>query len=338
MKKYYQYLTVFVCSLFYSCSLFFSCHAMELRDEQDLTEDLLSKGVIVRVWSGTLHGGESVGHVSLHTATDYISFWPDVNHKSGHFMANLGEDLAAENRDPEATIFLPHPVEDALEGIHQDFLFLKELLEARRLRWSLDGVVQSLKRSFTRESYDRGLNLLKPGHGLSGLSIEERRLLGVDEIWSFNCSSLVFNLLLNRQYIKNDRVGMRSAFNTAIAPDRVATVCSETFLLWNHRVSDTYQLYQFLDSQVRQRGESIRSDQIELFGRAVFVSRGSQVFYNRSYLDDIIQEIQRQKTEGIGSALGRMLVSHGITDLLAESLGPKNTASLLGTTTRKKPQ
>lgn len=57
-----------------------------LATEQDITDHLLQKGVLVRVWSSAVSGGQNVGHVSLQTNHDYISFWPPREDSStGYF-------------------------------------------------------------------------------------------------------------------------------------------------------------------------------------------------------------------------------------------------------------
>jgi hypothetical protein len=104
--------------------------------------------------------GQSVGHVSLETNIDYISFWPsDTTYASGHFMNNLEDDLKAEEgRNPEVTIFLRHPQEKSSKELREDFSFLQWLHKKGNLYWTLHGEVQSLKHKC---SFTEDLKLLK---------------------------------------------------------------------------------------------------------------------------------------------------------------------------------
>lgn len=299
-----------------------------------LKEELLENGVIVRVWSGALHGGESVGHVSLETAKDYISFWPSsTENLSGHFMQNLQDDLNAENsRDPENTIFLKHSNTAALEGVHNDFKFLKWLLGKRKLRWALHGEVQSLKHSFTEDSYNRGLKLLSSPY----TSEEDKRFLSIYETWSFNCASLVLNLLKNNEYLKTidtrpSILSSHHAFNTAVTPDRVAAICSEKFLQTLYAEVDAYSIYQILSNRMKNKGvDKFLSHHVQYFGRYYLKSEGDKVSQNMRLEDDIADIIRGEKEEHVAVSLIRMMDSMGLSDMLAHALGPNQVASILG--------
>lgn len=116
-----------------SLRFFFFQQLLTSHCKAGIREDLLENGVIIRVWLGALHGGKAVGHVSLETAQDYISFWPDEKRPSGHFMKKLDEDLVAEEgRNPEATIFLRHPQTEFLKGLQAVRVSLEDMEKVKR--------------------------------------------------------------------------------------------------------------------------------------------------------------------------------------------------------------
>lgn len=300
-----------------------------------LKENLLENGVIVRVWSGALHGGESVGHVSLETAKDYISFWPNIEHSSGYFMPSLQYDLDAEqHRNPENTIFLRHQNPVALEGVHKDFEFLKWLLAKGKLRWNISGEVQSLKHSFTQKSYEDGLFILSN----PTTSEDDKRILGIYETWSFNCASLVLNLLKNNEYLNTNEdmssmLSSHHSFNTAVTPDRVAAICARKFLQTLHADADALVIYQRLANQMKRKGiEKFLSSHVHYFGLYYLKSEGDNVSQNMRLEDDVADIIRSEEEDNISVSLIRAMDSMGLSDMLAHILGPDQVNSILRST------
>ena len=283
---------------------------------QDFTTNLLGKGVVVRVWSGALHGGESVGHVSLQTSASYVSFWPKAG-TPGQFILGIEEDLIFERgRPPESTIFLPHPSFDSLDGLHKDFEFLKELLAEGHLRWAMDGEVQPLKKKITREYYSRSLQLLPR------LTQEDQRLLDIYDVWVFNCASIVTNLLINKKY-----VNWTDSLNTSLIPDRVAHMCAMEFLQ-QYFGKPRYEVTLHVMGLMSGMG-GVQSHHVEFLGRKLFKSLGSTIVLNTSVEEDIKEEIRIEATGGLPRALARLAVSNGLGEIFAEILGPRRTSVLL---------
>lgn len=279
--------------------------------ENDLTDGMLQHGVIIRVWASSVAGGESVGHASLQTDQDYISFWPpeEGSTATGYFNT-LAEDYTdEEGRDPEITIFLPNPAADSTTSLHQDYLFLRDLLEEGNLRWVLNGQGQKLKNEFTRRHYEdhvRGASLF------AGQS----HTFGVYRQWAFNCSSLVYNLLLNRQYFTHSpfQVG---GLNTCMTPDQIAQSCSLTFL--KQCFGDSYRAR--CEHEMRQRGiDGLMSFQEKYVGYYIFKTVDQRVTLNERFLDDAAANLRSINESSFGIQLMEMFSSMGMSELVSPFL------------------
>lgn len=124
------------------------------------SNDLKSEKVIIRIWTSKVNlrvKGENVGHISLELpkkySNHYISLWPEIKNIPEEIQDSpeqdydykelakpilpakfheLTDDLLAENRFPEKTIFL---YTLNAEAINQEFERLKKNLQG----WSLYG-------------------------------------------------------------------------------------------------------------------------------------------------------------------------------------------------------
>ncbi len=286
----------------------------------DMTPTLLGRGAIVRVWAGQFNGGENVGHVSLQTARDYISFWPGDGDAPGEFLQNFQEDLDAEDsRQPEHVLCLPHPSADSVDGIHSDFTFLEELLAEDHLRWSLAGEVQSLKREMTRTFYDRGVGFVES-------SFTDRRdldMLQAYKVWSYNCASLVYNILKNRGYFHKLSFKQK-ALNTSISPDKVAAACAEEELSVMYKIpkNNLWACFDYLVQQHTKGQLRLGSDQEYLFARYMFKSIGGRIVENRGpqLIEDVIRDVKSQKQESLGGGLARIFSASGLPEVFGHLL------------------
>lgn len=278
--------------------------------DQDITDTLLQKGVLVRVWSSAVSGGQSVGHVSLQTNQDYISFWPS-DASTGYFNS-LDEDFTDERgRNPEITIFLKNPSPESTSLIHEDFEFLKILLNEGKLIWELNGQGQNLKNEFTQKYYTdgcQGVDLFK----------KDSHLFGCYKIWSFNCSSIVYNLLFNRGYLSDNPLAGFSGFNTSMAPDQIAQACSLSFLKFNF--GEGYR--GICEDEMRRRGvNSLMSFQERYVGYCVLKTVYREVFYNKNHLDLAAVKLKKIGQQGFVPQLLEMLSGTGLSELLSPLMG-----------------
>lgn len=286
-------------------------------DSTDITGNLLENGVIVRIWSSGVSGGQNVGHASLQTNFDYISFWPpeDSSSSTGYFNT-LDEDYVdEEGRNPEITIFLKNPNSTTTTLIHEDFEFLKHLLTQEKLNWALNGRGQQLKNEFTQTEFDRhcqSVSILK----------EDSHIFGAYDNWSFNCSSIVYNILLNKNYLLEGGIMNIGGLNTCMAPDQVAQICSLNFLSSNFG-SDYRALCEF---EMKQRGVgSLMSFQEKYIGYYFFRTENKNVFYNENFLDLAAGRLQSINNGGFGIQLLEMFSSIGISELFSSTLGNSNS-------------
>lgn len=289
-----------------------SCCPTQATD-QDITDGLLQHGVLVRVWSSAVSGGQNVGHTSLQTTHDYISFWPseEGSTATGYFNTLEEDYIDEEGRDPEITIFLKNPNTESTNLIHQDFEFLKTLLGQGKLTWVLNGHGQKLKEEFTQTHYDlhcRGVSAFKT----------DSHAFGMYDNWAFNCSSIVYNLLRNRQYLSTDPLANISGINTCMAPDQVAQACSLSFLR-----TTSGENYRYLcEEEMKRRGvTSLLSFQERYIGYYVFKTVDKKVTYNANFLDLAAEKLKVINEQGFGIQLLEMLSSLGLSELLSPAIG-----------------
>lgn len=284
-----------------------------IQASDQITDNLLQQGVLVRVWSSAVSGGQNVGHASLQTNCDYISFWPpeEGSTATGYFNT-LDEDYVdEEERDPEITIFLKNPTPNSPNLIHQDFEFLQQLLSQGKLTWVLNGHGQKLKNEFTQAHFDlhcRGVDSFK----------EDSHTFGLYNNWAFNCSSIVYNLLCNRGYFLAEPLSNIFGLNTCMAPDQVAQICSLSFLRFNF--GSNYR--NLCEVEMRKRGiDSLMSFQERHIGYYMLKTVDKRVMFNNNFLDQAAEKIRSINDAGFGLQLLEMFSSLGLSELLSPALG-----------------
>lgn len=285
--------------------------------DEDISEKLLNGGVVVRVWK-PLTGGDLVGHASLQTKTDYISFWPD--HDKGGKFNTLEEDYSAEKRPADISIFLKNPNPAATEKLRTEFNFLKELLSNKELSWSLSsGQGQEFKDEFSRDSFNNSV-------ALSKLLKDEGYKDKLQERWEFNCCGIVYNLLKVNKFFTEKEPFIGKPVNTFLTPMQLANSCSPTsqrlflkqFFLkknipqnislhdfWNYRVISKHKMQGLLSFAEVKFGYHMIKDHMD-----------KKITWNTKFEEETVEMIKSEGSEDILVTLAKMGFETNLSQLI----------------------